>query len=1272
MARKRSDNKKRKSRPSQKNKKNRNSKPSKVRKNNLKASSPSKPSRKRRKTLKHTTDDGNVLPSLETYSNEEILDATILHTFLSDRYLSEIQQPWYSCKCCSCEHPYSNMHSAKEEHEEYHDCVVGDLICSFCHNFIPKNHIVFCPHSRFRNMMEIPTAPICLTLGFLEQRAIALMHCYMSILIIRGHQSAMKGQVVHCQADVADNIGDLLPLPKCYEFMAVIQQKPTDDSGEIKSTVRYSVSAIQILKAIQYLIQHHTGYMNKQVLPLEKIEEMFRCRKEDVAAIRIIDLYAYNNCTTSAPIILDSNEDFFGPSRTLKAGDNPIWKIEAGMEECTFPSIYPTGEGGELDMKRPISLKLRDYCKLRLMCADKRWQGDSIWIFRAMNMIQRDDLCTAVNYRAKNQFNKDRLCYNIYPSIGKAIRGTAAFWSVPRKILRSMYATLSKPNIFLSVNLQDDVEFLTHIDPTRFGNVNEPNYEVIDSRSDDDYLQLVNENSALVSRMCHRRMLAFEKFISDKKHPFFIDYIVTNYFFKIEFQRGGLPHLHTLLWLDNFPSVDTIEGRQKITEFIDKFLDTSLPDQQTDSEGNTKIRIRRGRKFKDETESEHNNQNHMKDINKNYLHQNEIYEQVDPKNDPDLLQLAKEKKEFFERLMCRFGSPFELANETHFRTYNEARIMTRGDRDIIMKRLTEESRRIVPYNLQFLKTFRCNHDIQVVTDPWASAEYLFSYVAKDAHMEKNLIYQLSNCTCSSLTEAKTLLLKTGNAVLSHRQVGKVEASWTVLGIPLYHSSIRCKTLYISLPWDEERILKRGRTVVSTTDDFVESLTHRYVKRPCTPSVIDQISLFEFLTWFDFDRSSSIKLEHILQESLVENPLWRTTFDQPPLLKTSNHLPRIILSCGTKLIQHKEPACISFTCRYDDSMLAIYSILSIGVSYRDPIEQFLSGKQEVDIKAIHQILLKYKAQLVQQFSTLPGAYKVQMINALDHLCDLNTHDFLIKPRTSFIFTTEDEENIYDETNTNSQQINKSNFTNYTTDTSNHILPENITEEDKKYTYLNNDIEMNAHSTKTEELLKTANTQQQFLANFFKQYLAALMIYEESQTRRKNVSKPLPFHIIVNGLAGSGKSYVISIIEQMLTDFCISESAVRNRPRRRKGLLKMAHTGKAALNILGWTIHSALGMRPDNTSTPNAAPSLKIHSLRDRLGDLILIIIDEISVVSHNLFQKINKRLNEIFETADKSDIYFGNISVLLFGDLAQCEPVAAKQIFWAPTGETFSL
>ncbi|CAF1414959.1 unnamed protein product [Adineta steineri] len=808
VARKRKDNKKWRARPSRKKshrKKKSTQKPCQIRKNNSKASRSTKPSQQRRRKIDKKNDSSAPLISLETQSTEEVFDTRIIHTFLSERYLSEVRQVWLSCQCCTCEHPECNMQPAKKEHEKYHDCVVNDMICLFCYDFIPKEDRPFCPHSHTRNMMSIPISPTCLKLGFLEQRAVAIMHCYMSILIIRGHQSAMKGQVVHCQADIADNMGNLLPLPKCYKFMAVIQQKPTNDNNKIRSTVRYSVSAIQILKALQFLIQNHSGYLNKQVLPLRKIEEMFECRHEDVAPIRIIDSYAYNNCTTSAPIVLDANEDFFGPSRTLKAGEDPVWKIESRMEECTFPWIYPTGEGGELDMKRPIQLKLRDYCKLRLMSADKRWQSDSIWTFRAMNLIQRDDLCTAVNYHAKKQFKKDRLCYNIYPSIGRAVRGTAAFWSVPRKSLRAMYATLAKPNIFLSINLQDDVEFLTHVDPTRFGHVDNPNYDAIDNISDDDYLQLVNENSGLVARMCHKRMLAFEKFISDKKHPFFIDYIVTNYFFKIEFQRGGLPHLHTLLWLDNFPSIDTSEGREAIIEFIDKFLDTSLPNKETDpegyrlvkkkqthihtftcSKGRVHVRIRRGLKFKDEETSKINKGNHLKDFNKNYLNENEIYEQVDPEKDPDLLQLLKDKKEFFERLNCRFGSPFSLANNSHFRSYKEARILTRGDRDIIIKRLTEESRKIIPYNLNLLKTFRCNHDIQVITDPCASAEYLFSYVAKNAHMEKNLVYQMSNCTCSSLMEAKNVLLKTGNAVLSHRQVGKVEASWTVLGISIYN------------------------------------------------------------------------------------------------------------------------------------------------------------------------------------------------------------------------------------------------------------------------------------------------------------------------------------------------------------------------------------------------------------------------------------------------------------------------------------------------------
>jgi hypothetical protein len=56
-------------------------------------------------------------------------------------------------------------------------------------------------------------------------------------------------------------------------------------------------------------------------------------------------------------------------------------------------------------------------------------------------------------------------------AIGKAVRGTSAFWCVSKRNLRAMYATADKPNLFFNINLHDDVEFLTHIDPKRFGTV---------------------------------------------------------------------------------------------------------------------------------------------------------------------------------------------------------------------------------------------------------------------------------------------------------------------------------------------------------------------------------------------------------------------------------------------------------------------------------------------------------------------------------------------------------------------------------------------------------------------------------------------------------------------------------------------------------------------------------------------------------------------------------------------------------------------------------
>ena len=233
--------------------------------------------------------------------------------------------------------------------------------------------------------------------------------------------------------------------------------------------------------------------------------------------------------------------------------------------------------------------------------------------------------------------------------------------------------------------------------------------------------------------------------------------------------------------------------------------------------------------------------------------------------------------------------------------------------------------------------------------------------------------------------------------------------------------------------------------------------------------------------------------------------------------------------------------------------------------------------ENDVKAIHEVLLKDRNLLAESFSRLPSAYNVQMMNALEHLCDLTAHDFVIKQRTSLIFTAEDEDELDKDTEESVPLLqNTSDSDAAKTDLKGNYACHTTNEEEVSNNVLKENVSLHSHCTRTEELLASANTQQRFLANFFRQYLYAVLRFEESRQHAKHASKPLPFHIVVNGLAGSGKSYVISIIEQMLTEFCVSESATRNRPRKRKGLLKMAHTGKAALNILGYTIHTALGM------------------------------------------------------------------------------------------------
>ena len=156
--------------------------------------------------------------------------------------------------------------------------------------------------------------------------------------------------------------------------------------------------------------------------------------------------------------------------------------------------------------------------------------------------------------------------------------------------------------------------------------------------------------------------------------------------------------------------------------------------------------------------------------------------------------------------------------------------------------------------------------------------------------------------------------------------------------------------------------------------------------------------------------------------------------------------------------------------------------------------------------------------------------------------------------------------------------------------------------------------------------------------------------------KTTKERLPFHIFLTGDGGAGKSHLVKTIYHAMHKLLLRHGGSPEKAR----ILLLAPTGVAAININGTTIHSGLCIPCRGTCYP--LNDKNRVSLRNKLSEVQMIIIDEISMVSSKLFLHINKRLIEIFSCTDNKP--FAGKPVVLCGDLYQLPPVNARPIFIA--------
>lgn len=150
---------------------------------------------------------------------------------------------------------------------------------------------------------------------------------------------------------------------------------------------------------------------------------------------------------------------------------------------------------------------------------------------------------------------------------------------------------------------------------------------------------------------------------------------------------------------------------------------------------------------------------------------------------------------------------------------------------------------------------------------------------------------------------------------------------------------------------------------------------------------------------------------------------------------------------------------------------------------------------------------------------------------------------------------------------------------------------------------------------------------------------------------------PFYLFITGGVGTGKFHIIKAI------YYEARKILRNHFREAGeiNVLLSASTGVAAHNINGNTIHSLLKI-PRACSLPyKPLGENNLNSLKAKLGNLQILIIDEISMISHKLMCYIHGRLRQIKHSGDEEQL-FGRVSIVAVGDFYQLPPVKGDKLF----------
>ncbi|MES9882338.1 MAG: AAA family ATPase [Sedimenticola sp.] len=891
---------------------------------------------------------------------------------------------------------------------------------------------------------------------------------------------------------------------------------------------------------------------------------------------------------------------------------------DTNCEELSFPGIF-AGEARVENNVRPVKVHYSDIVKSEIRRKDRRVARCADNLFFKVKKLQMQQIYGKSQIALRKfkpghgnltagALKKTGAVANLIHldegyRVLRTIRGSPPYFEQAKKDLFALIRQLGAATLFMSFSAAETqwlhlLGILSKVVDNTIRTDEELNNLTWQEKS-----RLIQSDPVTCSRQFHYSVQELIKFMHSDLNP--LGGKMNDYFYRVEYQHRGSPHIHMLTWVDGAPRYGE-DSDEDVIAYIDKVVSCSVDHPFA--------------KYQMHRHSRTCKKGHTKQCRFHYpkppMTQTQILTPLDETDDKELhCQHYKTVKSTLEEMVMgadithqQFLDNIKLSEEEYIMAIRSSI----NSPTIFLKRLSKEIR-VNSYLSVCLSAWRANMDGQFILDIYQCAMYVVAYISKSQRGMSLLLDTACKEAAEKGSNIKEKVRDIGNKFTNNVEMSAQEAVDICLQTPLRKSSRQVVFIPTSEPENRTCLLKSLEVIETLEDDDEQvasgSIITRYTNRRHS---LENVSLADWAAWYDGPNRNKQCEQNVDQ---IEHP--DTDADDP----VAEVMP------ANKHKQKRKTARILRSVRYNKQHQP-------EDFYREKIMLYTNWRDEQSLKGQCETYQERYAQLEADIQTQSEHYEPNA--AVVASAEAQAIEDLANEELDNIAPNADHANMQDLSIP--EVIHDASL----------FPPDNMPQSD-----IGIDMGIPAAAKKSDQipfhemndsdyrsLIRSLNSKQR---EFFTDILTNI--------KRTDT----PFYAFLSGGAGVGKSRVLTAIYQAAMKYYNSIPGTDYNTRH---VMVIAPTGKAAYNVAGNTIQSAFRVPPSQTINMDTPPSDKLNTLRTELGEVKLVIIDEISMVGFRMFNLIHKRLQDI----KGSSLDFGGVSLLCFGDLFQLKPVFDCYLF----------